>query len=204
MASTASAWSSTRWKNLRKNNCRHKTFSPMITVCDKQFKLYMPEHEIKAVVDKMARQISSDMRNSNPLFVPILTGSYIFMADLARALDFDADIAFARYSSYNGMQSTGSVKAQLPFPERCRGRHVVIVEDIIDSGITMDYLIAQLQELHPASIRIATFLFKPDSFQKSFKIDYIGKSIPNDFIVGYGLDYNDFGRGYRDIYVVAD
>lgn len=176
----------------------------MITVCDKQFKLYMPEHEIKAVVDKMARLISSDMRNSNPLFVPILTGSYIFMADLARALDFDADIAFARYSSYNGMQSTGSVKAQLPFPERCRGRHVVIVEDIIDSGITMDYLIAQLQELHPASIRIATFLFKPDSFQKSFKIDYIGKSIPNDFIVGYGLDYNDFGRGYRDIYVVAD
>lgn len=176
----------------------------MITVCDKQFKLYMPEAEIKATVQRMAQEISNDLRDSSPLFVPILTGSYIFMADLARELDFDFDISFARYTSYDGMHSTGSVLPKLPFSRRCTGRNVVIVEDIIDTGISMDYLIGQMKEKNPASIHIATFLFKPDSFQKDFKIDYIGRSIPNDFIVGYGLDYNNYGRGYRDIYVVAE
>ncbi len=176
----------------------------MITVCDKHFELYIPEAEIKTIVSRMAREISNDLRDSNPLFVPILTGSFLFMADLVRELDFDVDVSFARYTSYSGTGSTGHVSVDLPFSERCKGRNVVIVEDIVDTGITMDFLLSKLQELQPASIRIATFLFKPGCFQKNFKIDYIGRSISNDFIVGYGLDYNALGRGYRDIYVLAE
>ena len=127
----------------------------------------------------------------------------MFMTDLARALDFDAETYFVKYSSYSGMNSTGVVKSELPFPQKCRGRHVVIVEDIVDTGITMDAMLTELQKMEPAGISIASYLFKPDSFKKNFKIDYIGRSIPNDFILGYGLDYDNFGRFYKDIYVVC-
>ncbi len=176
----------------------------MITVNDRQFKLYMPYAEIQQIVQKVASDISRDLKDKNPLFCPVLTGSFMFMTDLARALDFDAETCFVKYSSYSGMQSTGIVRSNLPFPEKCRGRHVVIVEDIIDTGITMDAMIKELEKYEPAGVYIASFLFKPGSFKKDFKIDYIGRSIPNDFIVGYGLDYDNFGRFYRDIYVVSD
>jgi len=176
----------------------------MITVNDKQFKLYMPAEEIHKEVCRMAQEISRDLKGKDPIFLPTLTGAFIFMADLARALDFDADIAFTKYASYQGMQTTGSVTPDLTFSKRCTGRSVVIVEDIVDTGITMDYMLKELAKLKPAEVRIATFLFKPESFQKDFKIDYIGRSIPNDFIVGYGLDYNHYGRCYKDIYVVAE
>lgn len=176
----------------------------MITVNDRQFKLYMPESEIQDIVRRVASEISRDLRDKNPIFCPTLTGAYVFMADLARALDFDAETCFVKYSSYSGMKSTGTVSTDLPFPAKCRGRHVVIVEDIVDTGITMDAVLGELRKLEPAGIYIASFLFKPDSFKKNFKIDYIGRSISNDFIVGYGLDYDNYGRFYRDIYVVAD
>ena len=127
----------------------------------------------------------------------------MFMADLARAMNFDAETYFVKYTSYQGMESSGKVRTELPFPKKCRGRHVVIVEDIVDTGLTMEAMLQSLQELEPASVSIASFLFKPDSFQKNFKIDYIGRSIPNDFILGYGLDYDNYGRCYRDIYVRA-
>ena len=127
----------------------------------------------------------------------------MFMTDLARALDFDAETYFVKYSSYSGMSSTGKVKSELPFPQKCKGRHVVIVEDIVDTGITMEAMLEELRKMEPAGIYIASFLFKPNSFKKNFKVDYIGRSIPNDFILGYGLDYDNFGRFYRDIYVVS-
>ena len=174
----------------------------MITIHDKQFKLYMPEAEIMDVVKRVAEEISCDLKDKNPLFCPTLTGAFMFMSDLAKELDFDAEICFVKYNSYQGMQSTGVVLSQLSFPEKCRGRHVVIVEDIVDTGITMETMLNELKKLEPAGIYIASFLFKPDSFKKDFKIDYIGRSIPNDFIVGYGLDYDDLGRFYRDIYQV--
>lgn len=176
----------------------------MITVHDKNFKLYMPEAEIKAVVDEVAQRISHDLKDKNPLFCPTLTGAFMFMTDLARALDFDAETYFVKYSSYSGMSSTGHVRADLPFPAKCKGRHVVIVEDIVDTGITMEAMLAELQKLEPAGIYIASFFFKPGSFTKNFKIDYIGRPIPNDFILGYGLDYDNFGRFYKDVYVVEN
>ena len=174
----------------------------MITVHDKQFELYMSEAEIQTEVKRVASEISNDLRDKNPLFCPTLTGSFMFFTDLVRALDFDAEAYFVKYTSYSGMSSTGNVKKELPFPEKCRGRHVVIVEDIVDTGVTMEAMLGELRKFEPAGIYIASFLFKPDSFKKNFKIDYIGRSIPNDFILGYGLDYDNLGRFYRDIYVV--
>lgn len=176
----------------------------MITVHDRRFELYMLEAEIQREVKRVAAEMSRDLKDKDPLFCPTLTGSFMFMTDLARELDFDAEVCFVKYSSYSGMCSTGIVKTELPFPAKCKGRNIVIVEDIVDTGITMDAMLKELRQLEPAAIYIASFLFKPDSFQKNFKIDYIGRSIPNDFILGYGLDYDNLGRFYRDIYVVAD
>lgn len=190
-------------KNLRKNSCFIKKTKTLITVHDKQFKLYMSELEIQKEVNRLATEISRDLRDKNPLFCPVLTGSFMFMADLARALDFDAETFFVKYSSYSGMSSTGEVKTVQSFPEKCRGRHVVIVEDIVDSGLTMKKMLSELSKLDPLGISIASFFFKPAAFKSDFKIDYIGRSIPNDFILGYGLDYDDYGRFYRDIYVAV-
>lgn len=172
-----------------------------IRVLDKTFKLYMSNADIQEAVKRVAAAISSDYKDKDPILCPVLTGSYMFAADLSRELDIDAQISFVRYSSYEGMESTGQVKKTMGFSEMCRGRDVIIVEDIVDSGISMEYMIEQLKALEPASIAVCTFFFKPGNFVKNFKIDYIGKEIPNDFIVGYGLDYNDAGRTYRDVYI---
>lgn len=175
-----------------------------IKVLDKTFKLYMPDSEIQAVVSRVAEAISHDYLHKLPILCPVLTGSYMFAADLLRQLSIDAPVSFVRYSSYEGMASTGTVKKILGFPQDCRGRDVIIIEDIIDSGISMGYVIEELKKMEPASIAVCTFLFKPGSFKGNYKIDYIGKSIPNDFIVGYGMDYNEFGRTFRDIFVIND
>ena len=174
----------------------------IITINGKRFKPYMDREQINTVVHDVAMAISHDLKGKSPLFCPTLTGAYIFMADLARALDFDVETFFVKYNSYQGMHSTGKVETTIPFPQKCTGRHVVIVEDIVDTGITMRFMIDELKALNPASIRIATLLFKPFSFKYNFKIDYVGRQIPDDFIVGYGMDYDEQGRGYGDIYVV--
>ncbi len=173
-----------------------------IQVSDKRFKLYMTETEIQTIIERLASDISRDFRDRNPILCPILTGSFIFAADLIRRLDFDAPVSFVRYSSYSGTSSTGQVIESLGFPASCQGRHVILIEDIIDTGISMQFVLERLQLLNPASITICTFLFKPGCFKKNYKIDYIGKEIPDDFIVGYGLDYNGLGRKYPDIYTI--
>jgi len=175
-----------------------------IQVLDKTFRLYMSAEEIDKAVKAVAAKISADYRGKRPVICPVLTGSYMFAADLTRALDIDAEVAFVRFSSYLGMQTTNHVKKTLPFPEKCKGRDVIIVEDIIDSGISMEYMMEELKALEPASIAICTFYFKPGNFKKSYKIDYVGKEIPNDFIVGYGLDYDGMGRTYPEVYVLDE
>ena len=171
-----------------------------IQVLDKTFKMYMPESEIMEAVNQVAQRINADYKDKNPILCPVLTGSFMFASDLIKALDFDARVAFVRYSSYLGIETTGHVKKILSFPDKCKGRDVIIIEDIIDSGITMEYMVEELRKLEPASIAICAFFFKPGNFQKDYKIDYVGKEIPNDFIVGYGLDYDGMGRTYRDVY----
>jgi len=175
-----------------------------IQVLDKRFRMYMPEAEIQDIVRRMAADISRDYKGRNPILCPILTGSFMFAADLMRELEIDANVSFVRYSSYLGMATTGSVKELMGFPKDCRARDVIIIEDIIDSGISMDYVLSRLRSLQPASVSICTLFFKPGCFTKDFPIQYIGKKIANDFIVGYGLDYNGLGRTYRDIYILDE
>lgn len=175
-----------------------------VQVLDKTFKLYMSETEIQTVVKRLASEISRDYKGKQPILCPVLTGSYLFVADLTRYLEFDAPISFVRYTSYAGLCSSGHVTKVLDFSDRCKGRDVIIIEDIIDSGISMEFMLGELAKSSPASVAICSFFYKPGNFQKDFKIDYVGKSIPNDFIVGYGLDYDGMGRTYRDVYVLDE
>lgn len=178
--------------------------SSNILVNDKRFRLYIPESDIQSIVLRLAHSISSDYRDLNPILCPVLTGSYLFAADLSRSLTIDCELSFVRYSSYVGMHSSGSVDEVVPFPPEVKGRHVIIVEDIVDSGVTMDFMLRKLRDMQPASVAVCTFLFKPDFFVKDFPIRYIGESIANEFVVGYGLDYSGKGRNYKDLYILDE
>jgi hypoxanthine phosphoribosyltransferase len=171
-------------------------------VRDKNFKPYMSGKEIADIVASLAKQLNHDLRDKDPLFLGVLNGSFIFASDLLRAIDFDAQISFIKMSSYSGTSTTGTVKQLIGINEDLTGRTLVIVEDIVETGISMEKLLAMLREKNPADIKICTLFFKPGKFQKDFKIDYIGKSIGDDYIVGYGFDYNGYGRNLDQIYVI--
>jgi len=171
-------------------------------VRDKNFKPYMSGKEIADIVANVAKQLNKDLRDKDPLFLGVLNGSFIFASDLLRAIDFDAQISFIKMSSYSGTSTTGTVKQLIGINEDLTGRTVVIVEDIVETGFSMEKLLALLREKNPADIKICTLFFKPGKFQKDFKIDYIGKSIGDDYIVGYGFDYNGYGRNLGQIYVI--
>lgn len=126
----------------------------------------------------------------------------MFTADLLKHIDFNCEITFLKLSSYLGTSTTGNVKELIGINEKIQGRHVIVLEDIVDTGITLEQIVHDLKRLKPADIRISTFLFKPDAYKKDIKIDYIGKEIPNDFIIGYGLDYDGLGRNLADIYTL--
>ena len=175
-----------------------------VTVHDKTFEISIPEEKIRETVNEMARQIGKDLKGKNPLFLIVLNGAFVFAADLVRQMDFDCEVSFVKLSSYVGTTTTSVVRELIGLDEVLTDRTVVIVEDIIDTGITMASTIEKLKHLQAAEVKLATFLFKPDSFQKDFKIDYIGIEIPNDFIIGYGLDYDGLARNYPDIYKVVE
>ena len=175
-----------------------------IQVLDKQFKPYITEKEIGEIVKGLADRLSADYKGRFPLMMPILNGTIFFAADLLRAMSIDREVSFVKMSSYSGTQSTGQVKELIGFSENVSGRDVVLVEDVIETGISMEYTLKRLWELKPASVKICTLVFKPNMFQKDFKIDYIGREIGDDFIVGYGFDYNGHGRTYKDIYVLSE
>ena len=152
----------------------------------------------------MAKRIEADMKGTNPLFVVVLNGAFMFAAELMRAFDAEYEVAFARYSSYRGTSTTGVVKEIMPIKADVKGRTVVLLEDIIDSGFTMSYVMAKLREQGATDVRLATMLFKPESLRVDLTPDYVGIQIPADFIVGHGLDYDEVGRAYRDIYKVVE
>ena len=174
-----------------------------IQVLDKQFRLYLPESEIQEVVRRVAAELSRDYKGRNPILCPVLTGSFVFAADLVRQLDFDAEVSFVRYSSYSGMSTTGKVKEVMGLNEDISGRTVIIVEDIVDTGRTMRQMLDSLGVRRPASIHICTLFVKPDKLEEPLDIEYAAFSIPNDFIVGYGLDYDQQGRGLKEIYTLV-
>lgn len=167
------------------------------------FEDFISSTEIDQAVKKVADQINRDFEGKNPLLVAVLNGSFIFAADLIRKLTVPCEITFIRYSSYEGTSTTGFVKQLIGAGQEISGRDVIILEDIIDTGITLEKILEEIEKINPASVKVASFCFKPDAFQKSFNIDYIGMEIPNNFIVGYGLDYNGFGRNLPDIYTLV-
>lgn len=175
-----------------------------IQIKDKRFKTFIPEEQILKEVARVADEINHDLSDSNPLFVSVLNGSFMFTADLMKHVTIPCEISFVKLASYQGTTSTGQVKQLVGLNENIAGRTVVIVEDIVDTGLTMQRLIGMLREYKPKEIYIATLLLKPDKLKVDLDIHYVAMNIPNDFIVGYGLDYDGFGRNYRDIYTVID
>lgn len=171
---------------------------------DKEFDLSIPYAELKQAIARVADEIKRDLGDKNPLFVGVLNGSFMFVASLMKELDADYEITFAAYSSYRGVRSTGNVSEIMPIQTDFKGRTLVLLEDIVDSGLTMSYLIPKLREEGAADVRLATMLLKPDALKCDLVPDYVGIRIPNDFIVGYGLDYDGLGRGLKDIYKVVE
>lgn len=175
-----------------------------IKVRDREFAVSIPEEKIKARVAEIAAQISHDLEGKRPLFLAVLNGSFVFAADLLRGIDTPCEISFVRMASYEGTSSTGDVKQLIGLKEDIKDRTVVIVEDIIDSGLTMVHLLDLLKEKQPADIKIAALLVKPGNLKVHLDIPYCCFEIPNDFIVGYGLDYDGEGRNLPSIYTVTE
>jgi len=148
--------------------------------------------------------MNRDLAGRDPIFLGILNGAFMFAGDLYKQLDFPCQITFLKLASYSGTQSTGSVKQLIGINRDMKNRVVVVLEDIVDTGVTLETIIRQLSGYEPAEIRVATFLHKPDAAVKEVKLDYTGIEIPNNFIVGYGLDYEGYGRNLRDIYQLVD
>jgi len=170
-------------------------------ILDLEFKLYLNRSEILQQVRKISESIKQDYKDKDPLFLSILNGSFIFAADLFREINMPSQISFIKLSSYSQVTSTGKVKELIGLNDNVFNRNLIIIEDIIDSGLTLQHVCAALQDLGPASIEIATLFLKPESFHMGFDIKYIGFSIPNDFIVGYGMDYEGYGRNLPDVYI---
>ncbi len=175
-----------------------------VTVKDKTFTISIPAEQLQARIAEVGAQLSKDLSGKNPLFVAVLNGSFMFAADLMRHITIPSEISFVRFSSYAGMESTGKVKELIGLSESLEGRTVVVVEDIIDSGLTMQQLLVQLREHNPDHLHVASLLVKPEKVSVPLTIDYTCFNIPNDFIVGYGLDYDGYGRNLPAIYTVTE
>ena len=175
-----------------------------ITIKDKTFKTSIPEAEILKRIQVVADRINNDMKDKNPLLLAVLNGSFIFAADLMRMLTIPCEISFVKLASYQGTTSTGTIKEVLGINEDLTNRTVIIVEDIVETGLTMKRLIETLGTRNPESIHICSLLVKPDRLQVPLDIEYAVMEIPNDFILGYGLDYDHQGRNLRDIYTIVE
>jgi len=175
-----------------------------VKILDKTFRTFIPEAEIQQRVKDVADKINRDLDGKNPLFLAVLNGSFIFAADLMRYVTIPSEISFVKLASYQGITSTGKVKEVIGINEDLTGRTVVIVEDIVDTGNTMKNMVESLGTRNPESVHICTLLLKPGKLQVPLDIEYVAMEIPNDFIVGYGLDYDQQGRNLRDIYVLDD
>ena len=175
-----------------------------VKIKDLTFKTFIPESEIQQRVKAVAEKINKDLDGKNPLLLAVLNGSFVFAADLIRNITIPCEISFVKLASYQGPTSTGKIKEVIGLNEDLTGRTVVIVEDIVDTGFTMKRMIETLGTRHPESIHICSLLVKPDKLQVPLDIEYAAIEIPNDFIVGYGLDYDQQGRQLRDIYTIVD
>ncbi len=175
-----------------------------LQVKDKKFAVSIPEREILRQVKRVADEINRDLVETEPLFLAVLNGAFMFAADLMKEVKLSSEIQFIKLASYEGTTSTGSITEMIGLSVSVEGRDVVIVEDIIDSGLTMKHLVETLQQKNPRSISICSLLVKPGNLKVDLDVKYRCFDIPNDFILGYGLDYDGFGRNTRDIYTVVE
>ena len=176
----------------------------IVQVHDKHFKRIISEAEIRKEVTRIAEQMNHELAEKDPIFLGILNGAFMFASDLYRQLTFPCQITFLKLASYSGTKSTGRVKQLIGINWDLKDRVVVVLEDIVDTGVTLETIIRQLSGYQPAEIRVATFLHKPEATVMEVKLDYVGMEIPNDFILGYGLDYNGYGRNFKEIYQLVD
>ncbi len=176
----------------------------VIEVLNKKFQPYLKAEQIHEQIGKLAAQINEDYKGKRPLFIAILNGSFMFAADLFKELTIDAEICFIKLASYKGTRSTGNVITSIGLDEPLKDRHVVIVEDIVDTGKTLHEFLPQLLNQQPASLKIAALLHKPTALVYPLTIDYLGFSVPNKFLLGYGLDYDGLGRNLKEIYQLVE
>lgn len=174
-----------------------------IRVLDKEFAPSIPAEDIMAQVRRVAEEINKDYEGQEPLFLVVLNGAFVFAADLMREISVPAEVSFVKLASYEGTSSTGTVREVIGLNTDITGRPIIIVEDIVESGITMAHMIETLKKQNPKSIDICTLLVKPEKLEVKLDIRYTAMEIPNDFILGYGLDYNGLGRGLKDIYTIV-
>jgi len=173
-----------------------------VKVLDKEFKISISAAEIQTIINGIAARINHDMVGKDIVFIGILNGSFMFAADLMKKIKLPCQITFLKFSSYQGTSSTGQVRNLIGINEDLKGKTLIILEDIVDTGYTMQQIIADVQKYNPGEIRIATLLFKPTALKVPVNIDYVAITIPDDFVVGYGLDYEGFGRNLNAIYTV--
>ena len=176
-----------------------------VSLLDRRFKLFINRSQVRNSIEQIAERINSDYEGREILFVAVLNGSFMFAADLVRKVKPLCRISFVKVASYKGDTSEGIVRELIGLKEDLNGKHVILVEDIVDTGFTLEHVMKQIKSTYkPASIAVATLLFKPQSYRKSIVVDYIGIEIPTDFVVGWGLDYNGYGRNFEDIYAIIE
>jgi hypoxanthine phosphoribosyltransferase len=172
-----------------------------IQIDDKEFELLLSYEQIKKRIRFIGIQLNVDFENRVPVFIGVLNGSFIFLADLMKEVEISSEVTFVKVSSYNGDKSSGKITTDLDLTMDLKDRDVILVEDIVDSGLTLDHLLKMVKKQNPASVNVCTLLLKPKSLQKELEIiNYVGFEIPNDFVVGYGLDYKGLGRNLKDIF----
>jgi hypoxanthine phosphoribosyltransferase len=171
-----------------------------IRILDKNFREFLTEKVIKDRIDELARQMNKDLAGKDVVFLGILNGAFLFAADLFRRIELEARISFVKLASYEGIGSSGTIKELIGWNEDIKGKSVIIVEDIVDTGNTLERIVDELVIRKVSEIRIAAMLFKPAAYKKNIPLDYVGFEIPNDFVVGYGLDYDGYGRNLSSVY----
>lgn len=176
----------------------------VIQVIDKKFKPYLSAAQISERIKAVASQINKDYEGKKPIFIAILNGSFMFASDLFKEITVEAEICFIKLASYKGTKSTGNVITSIGLDEPLKDRHVIIIEDIVDTGNTLNKFLPQLHNQQPASLKIAALLHKPEALEHPLVIDYLGFSVPNIFLLGFGLDYDGLGRNLAEIYQLTE
>ena len=175
-----------------------------VSLEDKNFRIFIESAKIQEAIDAVSFKINNDFAKSNPIFVCVLNGSFMFASDLIKRFNHDCEVTFLKVASYEGTQSTGSIKELIGLNESISDRHVIIVEDIVDTGATLEAVVNELELLGPKSIQVSTLLYKPLAYKRTIPIDYAAIEVGNEFLVGYGLDYNGLGRNLEEIYIIEE